>query len=295
MSKICVVGSMNTDMVIAAEKMPVIGQTVRGSGFMTAEGGKGANQAVAAKRLGAEVAMVGASGDDIFGKRMRQGLEKEGIDCRCVRTVESCPSGIAVICVVDGNNFIVIDSGANSEVVIDGEAEKAIAESDMTVIQLEIPEDTVYSAIRTAHKNGVRVLLNPAPARLIDSSILKLIDIITPNETEAEFLTGIKINGLDDAKEAAVFLNNKGIPLAVITLGGSGCVFGTEGKTFHVPATDDKPVDTTAAGDCFSAALAVGLCEKMTVEDAVMFATRASGITITRKGAQPSLPYRNEL
>lgn len=293
MSKnITVVGSLNMDLVVTTPKVPVLGETILGSGFMTAPGGKGANQAVAAAKLGGNVSMVGCVGSDIFGKDLLVNLSANGVNTDNVEEKLSSSTGIAVIIIKDGNNSIIVDPGANSLLtpeMID-KCEDIIKDSSIMVVQLEIPIETVMRAVSVAKRHGVRVLLNPAPATALSDKLLSQIDIFTPNETECEIITGIKINNIDDAKKAVEHLNNKGLKHVIITLGGEGVVYNSEKGILHKAVPDVKVVDTTAAGDSFSGAVALALSNGKTIDEAVDFGNIVGTLTVTKKGAQTSLP-----
>jgi len=261
-------------------------------------GGKGANQAVAAARLGGNVTFICKTGTDIFGKNTSQMFEKEGINTGFVIQDDKNPSGVALITVSkNAENSIVVAPGANSALNPD-EIQKAndiIVNAGAILIQLEIPIDTVREAILTAHKNGTIVILNPAPAAKLSDEILNCVDIITPNETEASILTGIDVTDAASAEKAAFALHKKGISTVIITMGSKGAMLYHEDKITMVPARVVKAVDTTAAGDVFNGALVVALSEGMCMSEAVAFACSASSISVTRLGAQSSAPYRNEL
>ncbi|MCL2461759.1 MAG: ribokinase [Defluviitaleaceae bacterium] len=296
--KIAVIGSINNDLVIEVSKPPVMGETVLGGGFARVSGGKGANQAVACARLGADVAFAGAVGDDVFGVTLRENLAADGVDVSGLKTVSDKPTGTAMIVVCNGDNYIAVDQGANLAVdraQIDS-AEERIREADMVVLQLEIPLDTVRYALERCKAYGVPALLNPAPARALEPETLALADIVTPNETEAFALTGIMPATPGEAVNAARRLAEMGAKMVVITLGENGCVYGQGAEFRHMPAVRaGETADTTAAGDTFSAALAVALTEGKTFEQAVGFAVKAGALTVTKKGAQPSIPYREDV
>lgn len=295
---IVVVGSINNDLIISTDKLPRMGETVNGSGFMIAAGGKGANQAVAAARLGVHVHMVGAVGDDIFGERLKANLRENGVEENHVATIKDCPTGTAVIVLYNGNNSIIIDAGANERVTREAvtNAEELIKDATLLMVQLEIPLDTVMCALKTAHRHNVPTLLNPAPAHTLSDDVLRLVDIIIPNETECEMITGIKADTLEGAANAVTYLRKKGIRQAVVTLGENGAVFNDIDEIFHMPARNvDNVVDTTAAGDSFLAGFAVALTEGRSIAEAVAFANIAGSVAVTRKGAQPSLPFRHEV
>jgi ribokinase len=295
---IIVIGSTNTDMVVRADHIPVPGETILGGTFFMNPGGKGANQAVAAARLGGDVTFICKTGTDIFGKDSSQLFAKEGINTGFVLQDEENPSGVALITVSDNaENSIVVAPGANSS-LNPGEINKAgsiIGKAGAILIQLEIPIDTVKEAVLTAHKNGTLVVLNPAPAAKLSDDILKCVDIITPNETEAAILTGISVTDISSAEKAAIALHEKGINTVIITMGSKGAMLYHEDKKTVIPAPVVKAVDTTAAGDVFNGALVVALSEGMGMTEAVIFACRASSISVTRQGAQSSAPYRKEL
>ncbi len=297
MHRITVVGSLNTDIVIHTPRIPDLGETILGSGFFTAPGGKGANQAVAAAKLGGNVSMVGCVGNDIFGKELIQNLSTNNVNIENIKTIDRILTGTAMITVKNGDNFIIVDPGANSKltpVMIDN-IEDLIRGSFMVVIQLEIPLKTAERAICLAKKHGVKVLLNPAPARILSDDLLAKIDIITPNEKECERLTGLPVNSVDEAKTAVLFLREKGIPQVIVTMGSAGIVYNSGNEILHKSAHDVTAVDTTAAGDCFSGALAVVFSEGKSIEDAVDFANIAGALTVTKKGAQMSLPSKKDV
>lgn len=297
LKKIVVIGSLNMDLVVNTPRIPALGETVLGSGFFTAPGGKGANQAVAAARLGGSVSIVGCVGDDIFGKELKQNLLVNDVDIINVKVIENTPTGVAMITVKDGDNFIIVDPGANFCLTTDiiDELEDLIKDSFLVVIQLEIPFETVERAVESAHKHGVKVLLNPAPARALPDDLLEKIDIITPNEKECELITGLPVRNIDDAKAAVSFLMQKGIPQVVITMGSAGAVYNNGSKIMHKSAVKVKAVDTTAAGDSFSGAISVALTEGKSIDEAIDFANLVGALTVTKKGAQLSLPMRKNV
>ena len=297
MHKITVVGSLNMDLVVNTPRIPALGETVLGSGFFTAPGGKGANQAVAAARLGGSVVMAGCAGDDIFGQELLQNLADNGVNTENIRLLDNTPTGIAMITVKDGDNFIIVDPGANARLtpdMIDG-VEELIKESFIIVIQLEIPVETVEKTIRLAKKHGTAVLLNPAPAIYMPDELLQKVDIITPNEKECEFLTGMAVNCVEDAKAALLLLKSRGIPQVIVTLGSGGVVYNSGDAVLHKPACQVRAVDTTAAGDAFTGALAVALAEGKNIDEAVEFAGITGALTVTKSGAQKSLPSKKEV
>jgi ribokinase len=295
---ILVIGSSNTDMVVQAAHLPVPGETILGGTFFMNAGGKGANQAVAAARLGAAITFIAKVGDDIFGKQAVELFRLEGIDTSYVITDPVQPSGVALI-TVDANaeNCIVVASGANA-VLMPADllaAESAIKNAAIVLMQLEIPLETVQFAAGIAAENGVRVILNPAPACALPDELLEKVTIITPNETEAEMLTGIKITDIGSAEMAAKALAGKGIETVIITLGAKGALLFTGGEYSLIPAPIVKAVDTTAAGDVFNGALVVAIGERKSMMDAVTFACSAAALSVTKLGAQASAPYRREV
>jgi ribokinase len=261
-------------------------------------GGKGANQAVAAARLGGNVTFVAKLGNDIFGSQAFAHLEKEGIDCRHIRTDPSAASGVALITVDQrGENSIVVAPGANAllsaaDIIA---AQEAIQQSDIILVQLEIPLETVEYLIQLAAERSKRVILNPAPARELPNSLLKQLALITPNATEAELLTGIPVRDPATASQAAKVLGEKGVPIVIITLGGNGALVWDGKTSTHLLPPPVKAVDTTAAGDIFNGALAVALGEGMDLPEAVAFANQAAALSVTRLGAQTSAPRRSEV
>jgi ribokinase len=295
---ILVVGSSNTDMVINSPHLPAPGETIIGSTFFMNPGGKGANQAVAAARLGGHVTFICKTGTDIFGKQSTEIFENEGIDTSYLLEDAGNPSGVALITVDDkGENTIVVASGSNGTLSrADIEHSKNVIENaSIVLMQLEIPIDTVLFVAETARSKNVKVILNPAPACEIPDNLLKNISIITPNEKEAEMLTGIQVYSIESAKDAAKALAAKGIETVIITLGPKGALVYDGNKFEHVKSVEVKAVDTTAAGDIFNGALAVALNEGMHLSEATSFACRAAAISVTRKGAQSSAPYKKEL
>ncbi len=298
MSKIVVIGSSNTDMVIKSERLPTPGETILGGKFFMNPGGKGANQAVAAARLGGEVVFVAKVGDDIFGQEAVAGFKDEGINTDYIGVDPYLPSGVATI-MVDGKgeNCIAVASGANNSLSLTDVdlAMNQIDAASVLLMQLETPMQTIEYVTALGHEKGKLVILNPAPAQTLSDALLAKLDIITPNETEAELLTGLKIETLDDAKAAATFLRNKGVRTVVITLGSEGAFVDSELFSGLVSVRKVKVIDTTAAGDTFNGALAVGIAGGMEIEEAVSFANEAAAISVTRLGAQASAPALKEL
>lgn len=296
--KIIVIGSTNMDMVVKTDHIPVPGETVLSGSFFMNPGGKGANQAVAVARLGGEVIFVSKLGNDIFGKQFSRLFSDEGIDTTYILSDEDAPSGVALITVDSaGENSIVVASGANAYLnPEDIEAAQAeIAKAGFVLLQLEIPMDTVHFVVNYAASKGIRVILNPAPANTLTPELLEKIDILTPNKTEAGMISGVSVTSLESAKKAAKAICAKGVKNVVVTMGPLGAVICQEGKCSVVAAQQVETVDTTAAGDVFNGALSVALSEGKDLEDAVKFACEAAALSVTRLGAQSSIPYRNEL
>lgn len=299
-ARITVAGSLNTDLVIKAPRLPKTGETVTAGEFATFPGGKGANQAVAAARLGARVAMIGAVAGDNFGRMLREGLEREGIDISQLVTDEQAASGVALITVdPTGQNTIVVAPGANWHLTPQHveAARDVIAASQALLVQLEIPIETVSRAVELAHAAGCRVILDPAPvpSSPLPERLWHLVDVINPNEIEAKALTGITVVDDRSAQAAGERLLEMDCRAAVLKLGARGAYIAAQGVRQHVPGIAVEPVDTTAAGDAFAGALAVALAEGRSLLDAVGFANLAGAISVTRMGAQPSMPARTEL
>ncbi|HMR92923.1 MAG TPA: ribokinase [Chitinophagaceae bacterium] len=296
--KIVVVGSTNMDMVVKTDHIPVPGETVLSGSFFMNPGGKGANQAVAVARLGGEVVFVSKLGNDVFGKQFSRLFADEGIDTSFLYADDDLPSGVALITVDKaGENSIVVASGANGSLHsndIQG-ALGEIARAEIVLLQLEIPMEVVHFVVEYASANQVKVILNPAPVNELSSALLQKIDILTPNKTEASMISGVKVEDIETAKEAARVICEKGVKTVVITMGPLGAVVYQNGNFSVVPAMAVETVDTTAAGDVFNGALAVGLSEGRTMEEAVGFACEAAALSVTRLGAQSSIPSRHEL
>ena len=298
MSTIIVIGSSNTDMVIKSAHLPAPGETILGGEFFMNPGGKGANQAVAAAKLGGEVVFVAKVGDDIFGQEAVQGFKNEGIDTDYIVVDPRNPSGVATIMVDDqGENCIAVASGANgalSPADIDN-AMARIDAADVLLMQLETPIPTIDYAASAGSEKWKTVILNPAPAQALSDDLLAKLDVITPNETEAEILTGIKVENTTDAEKAALALREKGVGTVIITLGSQGAFVVADSFTGMVPVRKVNAVDTTAAGDTFNGALAVGMANGLPIEAAVEFANKAASVSVTRLGAQASAPRLEEL
>ncbi|ATF94922.1 Ribokinase [Cedecea neteri] len=296
--KLVVLGSINADHILNLEHFPTPGETVTGQGYQVAFGGKGANQAVAAGRSGADIAFIACVGDDDTGGRVCKQLASDNIDTSPISTIKDEATGVALIFVNGaGENVIGIHSGANAAltpVLVEAEQQK-IAEASALLMQLESPLESVLAAAKIAHQHQTKVILNPAPACELSDELLALLDMITPNETEAEKLTGVRVESDEDAAKAAEVLHGKGINTVIITLGSRGVWLSENGSGKRVPGFKVKAVDTIAAGDTFNGALVTALLEDKPMQDAVRFAHAAAAIAVTRKGAQPSVPWRQEI
>jgi len=297
-ARVTVVGSLNMDLVVRAPRIPRPGETIIGGEFRTVPGGKGANQAVAAARLGAQVAMVGRVGGDAFGGLLLENLAAAGVDHTFVTRDPQAATGVALIEVDDaGQNSIVVVSGANMRLApADVEAAAAaIGVADVLLLQLESPLETVTRAAQVAHARGVTVILNPAPARPVPAGLLGLVDVLIPNESETALLTGLPVGDQEEAQAAAAALRRMGVATVILTLGERGALLAYEGGAELFPAFDVTPVDTTAAGDAFVGGLAVALAEGRPLREAVRWGNAAGALATTRLGAQPSLPTRQAL
>ena len=297
-SKIVVIGSSNTDMLVTSDKLPEHGETIIGGEFIMNPGGKGANQAVAAARLGGNITFISKVGNDIFGNQAIGNLKNEGIRTEYIIQDPNSPSGVALIMVnKKGENCISVAPGANGKLLPE-EIEKCksiIDRSDILLIQLEIPLKTVERAIQTARKSNTKIILDPAPAYKLPGEILENVHIITPNESEAQQITGIEVNSIESARKAATRLKEMGPEIAIVTLGARGAYVKSEALDQLVSTKEVNAMDTTAAGDTFNGALAIGISEQMSLLDAIEFANSAASVTVTKMGAQSSIPYRREL
>jgi ribokinase len=295
---IVVIGSSNTDMIIRMPRIPQPGETILGGTFSTAPGGKGANQAVAAARAGGNVTFVARVGRDMFGDQAVQGFEQDGIQIKYIVKDSDAPSGVAMIFVDEkGENSIAVASGANMNLSAEDiqNAADTIASADTVLMQLEIPLETVQAAAGIAANNNVKVILNPAPAQTLPDELLQRVTILTPNESEAENLTGIKVETEAQAADAARALQAKGIETVIITLGARGAYVLSADYEGLIPSFTVTAVDSTAAGDIFNGVLAVALAEGTPIPDAVRFASAAAALSVTKLGAQPSAPRRQEI
>ncbi|RRW68132.1 ribokinase [Pantoea dispersa] len=297
-AKLAVLGSINADHILNLAHFPRPGETVIGKQYQVAFGGKGANQAVAAGRAGADIAFIACVGADDIGERIRQQLQQDQIDTAPVETVAQEATGVAMIFVNgEGENNIGIYSGANAALTpaCVERHQQVIRSADALLMQLESPLDSVLAAARIARASHTQMILNPAPATQLSDELLALIDIITPNETEAEILTGIAVNDDDDAARAAQALHAKGIDTVLITLGRRGVWLSEQGQGQRIPGFSVQAVDTIAAGDTFNGAFITARLEGVAMQDAVRFAHAAAAIAVTRPGAQPSVPWRTEI
>ena len=297
LSKIIIVGSANTDMVVKAKTLPLPGETILGGEFFMNAGGKGANQAVAAARLGGDVLLVAKVGDDIFGKQTIEGLQKEKINTSFIFIDKTAPSGTALINVnAQGENCIVVAPGANANLLpADIAKVKGMEAAQILLMQLEIPITTIEQVAKNAKQNHQKMIINPAPAQKLSDELLNGLFLLTPNETEASILTGIHVVDEKSAAEAANIFLTKGVQNVIITLGKQGAYFQNNEEHFLVAAPIVEALDTTAAGDTFSGAMAVAITEDKSWKQAIEFAVKAASIAVTRLGAQASVPYRNEI
>ena len=302
MNRVSVIGSINMDMIISVDSMPKVGETIFSNNFRLAHGGKGANQAVAAKRLGNDVYMISKIGKDAYGTEILENLKNENINIDKIFKCEDKPTGTAVITVnKEGNNSIIVIPGSNMAIDVNEvqEAEKVISESDILVAQFETSMNATVEAFKIAKENNVITILNPAPAKKIPDELLKYTDIIIPNETEAELLTGIEVEDLESAKKASEVFFEREVKYVIITMGEKGAALISKNKSELIPAYKVKAVDTTAAGDSFIGALTTKM-NKGTIDfdnliEAVKFGNKVSSIVVQRQGAQPSIPYLSEV
>jgi len=302
MNKVCILGSINMDMVVYVNKMPLVGETIFSDNFKLSHGGKGANQAVASRRLGAEVYMISKVGKDAYGLQIVSSLEKENINVNSIFKDDVKPTGTAIINVDnEGNNSIIVVAGANMTLNLKeiDTCKAVIASSDIIVAQFETPIEVTMEAFKFAKENGVITILNPAPAKEVSKELLKYTDIIVPNETEATTLTGINVQDLESAKEAAnIFLKND-VKYVVITLGDKGAAVISKEDGILIPAYKVNAIDSTAAGDSFIGAISTKLTKANlninSLVEAVRFGNKVSAIAVQREGAQPSIPFLKEI
>lgn len=296
--EIVVVGSSNTDMIIQVKKIPKLGETVIGRKFSSAAGGKGANQAIAAVRAGGNVTFISRIGSDIFGDTLLKGFIKDGLNAANIIRDLKESSGVALIFVDEhGGNSIAVAAGANAKLSPEDINEKRdiISNAGILLMQLEIPLETIESAASIAIENDVKIILNPAPAQNLSDNLLRNISIITPNEVEAEVLTGVSIKNEEDAEKAAKIMMGKGVGAVIITLGPRGAFIFSNTYKGLLPSYKVKTVDSTAAGDVFNGALAVAISEGQDLLDAARFANAAAALSVTKLGAQLSIPYKEEI
>ena len=292
MKNICVIGSLNMDLVVNVDKMPKPGQTIIGSNFKEVPGGKGANQAVAMARLNGNVSMIGKVGEDGFGQTLINSLKNDKVDTTYIKTTKGA-TGVALI-TVDNNaqNSIVVSPGANFEVKeedIDNNIE-AIKNSDIVVLQLETPLNTIKYALKKSKELNKYTILNPAPALKLDDEIIKNVDLLTPNETELEIISGVNIETEEDIQKAAQIMIEKGVKELIVTLGSKGSLYINKEKSIFKKAYKVEAVDTTAAGDSYTAALAVALSKDKNIKEAMDFASKVGALSVLKEGAQSSLP-----
>lgn len=298
MSKVVVFGSLNMDLSIESDHMPALGETILGRCFITNPGGKGANQAVAAAKLGAPVTMLGAVGDDAFGDQMIAALAEHGVQCERIVRAQGCPTGVAVITRVQGDNFITIDSGANFDTGIEDvrAALDDIAEGgDVFLCQLECDFETTMEALKDAHDRGMYTVINPAPAQKLPDWVLPYLDFVVVNEGECELLTGIYPEDEDLARTAMQKLVDAGVGTVAVTLGERGSMILSHGKLLVSVPPKVQAVDTTCAGDTYIGALVAGYSRGLTIEAALEVATKASAMATTKVGAQQSIPLLGDV
>jgi len=301
MSDICVLGNFVADNSFYTNELPKKGQTVFGTGFQVGPGGKGSNQAIAAARLGSKVSFLGKVGDDEYGKMAIELYKKNNLDLKTVFVSKKYPTGVAGIMINknDGTNAIIVYPGASMEITKEevDQFSNLIKNCKVFLTQLEIKTNVTLHALKLAKSGNAITVLNPAPAIKVEEEFFKYIDYFTPNETEAEFYFGKKIETYDEAKEAGDYFINKGVKNSIITLGEKGIYFTNKESNFSLPALDlkEKVIDTTGAGDAFSGALSSGLEKKLPIKDCLNFAIKASGISTTKKGAADSMPYQKDL
>ncbi len=296
MRNILVVGSINMDVVLGVPHIPAVGETVLARGQRLVGGGKGANQAVAAARLGANVAMIGRVGDDSYGTSLKEGLAASGVNVQGVEVDGEVPTGVAYVYVSDlGDNNIVVNAGANSRLdkaQIDRHL-PLFTDVDYCLLQLEVPLETVEYVIRICREKGIKVILNPAPAQPLDAELLDGLYMLMPNETELAILCAETCG--EDREKMALNLREKGVENVIVTLGELGCMAVVDNQVQHYPAQKFPVVDTTGAGDAFVGGIAVGLSEQMDFPTAIRFASYAAGLTVSKPGAQTSFPDRADV
>lgn len=295
MADILVIGSLNADLVVRAPRFPAPGETISGEDLTIIPGGKGANQAVAAARQGASVTMVGRVGNDSFGPTLIQNLRDNRVDISLVQTDQSATGTALIVVDSSGQNSIVLSPGANGKVSPADVDALSFQNVDMLLLQLEIPLETVVHAASLARQNGLRLILNPAPARQLPDSLLADVNILVPNEGELQYLSGQPVTDIDSAKSAAQVLLAKGVQTVIVTLGRNGALLVTDENTLHIPTFNVEVVDTTAAGDAFIGGLAAGLLKGNPLEKAVRYGNASGALAATKFGAQPSLPNAEDV
>jgi ribokinase len=286
------------DLVVRSPRIPVPGETILGGDFLMVPGGKGANQAVAVARLGAHAVFVARVGDDVFGRKSLDNFKSMGVDVRRVILTSDAPSGVALITVdATGNNAIVVAPGANAKLSPEDvyRAQSDICSAGAVVAQLEVPLATVQCVAELAYRAGVPFILNPAPAQKLTPELLSMVAVLTPNETEAQLLTGVEVVDADSAGAAADLLLHAGVKAVIVTMGAKGCLLAEGGTRELIRAEKVKVVDTTAAGDAFTGSLAVSFGQGHSLRNSALFATRAAALSVTKMGAQPSMPTMQEV
>ncbi|MFZ6848818.1 ribokinase [Undibacterium sp. RuRC25W] len=296
--RITVVGSVNMDLVFRTPRMPALGETLHGHEFRQIPGGKGANQAVAAARQGADVSFIGAVGDDGFGTFSKQCLSSEGIDISHLTTIKGVATGVAGILVEDGgDNSIVLAAGANASLTTShiDEARSTIASAKLLLCQLETPLTTVEYAVKVAREQGVKVILNPAPAQALSHALLKQVDFLILNETEAALLSGVAVTDQATAESASRAITKFGVNTVILTMGGHGALITQQTSSQFIPAIKVDVIDTTAAGDTFVGTFAVGIANGLSILEASIEAQYTAALTVTKLGAQTSIPQRQDV
>ncbi|WP_066503340.1 ribokinase [Abyssisolibacter fermentans] len=297
MGKVMVLGSINMDLVTTTHRMPKIGETITGKTFKQVGGGKGANQACAIARLECPVSLAGCVGNDVFGKTLVNSLDNDGVDISKIKFIDKVSTGVATVLVDDsGDNCIVVISGANY-CIEESDIKDIIEEKayDVALAQLEVEMNLVEKFLIESKRNGKYTILNPAPAKKLSQELINNVDLLIPNETELEILTDIKINNFDDVIRGSKMLLEQGVVEVIVTLGDKGCVYVNNKKIKQYNAYKVNALDTTAAGDSFIGAIAVGKAQGMDIDEAIQTATKVSAITVTRSGAQSSIPTKKEV
>lgn len=295
MPDILVVGSLNADLVVRTSRFPKPGETISGEDLQVIPGGKGANQAVAAARLGSSVQMLGSVGRDNFGDFILNNLKSNHVDSQLVRRDDSSTGAAIIVVDANGQNSIVLSAGANSKVSSSDVEHASFPNFNLLLIQLEIPIPTALSAARLAKQNGVQVILNPAPAKELPEELISLTNFLVPNETELHLLTGMEVHNISSAEHAAKLLLERGVQNVIVTLGSNGALIVTKELTKHIPSFKVNVVDTTAAGDAFIGGFATALLQEKSLEESVKYGCACGALATTKLGAQPSLPRKEEV